>query len=84
MVKEHETAVDRVDRKFRARGMTLAQACDVDRSTPVHWNRPTSEKNGRGGGIPDKYHAVILTVGKRVRAGITAADLINEAERKAG
>lgn len=84
MVKEHETAVDRIERKLRARGVTLAEVCEVDRSTPVHWNRPATEKNGRGGSIPDKYHARILRVARAKHAGIKAADLINEAERKAG
>lgn len=77
MTKPHETAVDRVSRKLRARGLSLHTVCDVDYSTPFHWNRSADVKNGRGGSIPDKYHPAILKAAKAAKAGVTAADLIN-------
>lgn len=77
MTKPRVSAVKRVDSKLRRRGSSLAKVCNVDRTTPFHWDRPADVKNGRGGSIPDKYHPAILDASKKLRAGVKAADLIN-------
>ncbi len=70
------TAVERVAKQFGS-FTAFAEAIGVTRSTISHWNRPLGVKNGRGGSIPDRYHARILKEAKKRNLPVKPADLIN-------
>lgn len=77
-----QTAVERIGRKVakdtdRKGFAELARICGVHASQPSHWNRPTTEANGRGGSIPDRYHSKILAYCRDNSIPIRKGDLVN-------
>ena len=73
-----QSAVERVEAKLRAVGLTLAKVCDLHRTTPYQWRRANDQKNGRGGRIPDCHFDAIMKASKKHRAGVTEKDLVNK------
>ena len=72
-----QTAVVRLDAKFRAAGSSLHAACEVDGSVVRHWKQSSTMHGGRDGAIPDRYHARILAAAKRLRLTLDPAEMVN-------
>ncbi len=73
---DRPSAVRRMARKFN--GMAnLGRVCGVHPSQPSHWDRPVTVRNGRGGSIPDRYHARIMSYCEKHNIPLRKGELVN-------
>lgn len=71
------TAVERVADKFGG-FVPLADICGVTRIAVCLWNtRKTTNRRGRDGNIPDRYHGLILAAAKKRKVRVRPGDLVN-------
>ena len=74
--KSTNSAVRRIAKKVN--GMAnLGRICGVHPSQPSHWDRPTDQRNGRGGSIPDRYHGRIIAYCREQGIPLRKGELVN-------